>query len=28
LGIDENDEIEWVFEGKKVVIKKKGEKHG
>jgi AbrB family looped-hinge helix DNA binding protein len=24
LGINENDEIEWVFEGNKVIIRKKG----
>jgi AbrB family looped-hinge helix DNA binding protein len=28
LGINENDEIEWVFEDNKVVIRKKGGKHG
>jgi len=28
LSINENDEIEWVFEDNKVVIRKKGEKHG
>jgi len=28
LNINENDEIEWVFEDNKVIIRKKGEKHG
>jgi AbrB family looped-hinge helix DNA binding protein len=28
LGINENDEIEWVFEDNKVIVRKKGEKHG
>ena len=28
LNINENDEIEWVFEDNRVIIKKKGEKHG
>lgn len=28
LSINENDEIEWVFEDNKVIIRKKGEKHG
>lgn len=28
LGIGENDEIEWVFEDNKIVIRKKGEKRG
>ena len=28
LGIDENDEVEWVFEDNKIVVRKKGEKHG
>lgn len=28
LNINENDEIEWIFEDNKVFIRKKGEKHG
>ena len=28
LNINENDEIEWIFEDNKVVVRKKGEKHG
>jgi len=28
LNINENDEIEWIFEDDKVVVRKKGEKHG
>jgi len=28
LNINENDEIEWVFEDNKVIIRKKDEKHG
>jgi len=28
LDIKENDEIEWIFENNKIVIRKKGEKHG
>ena len=28
LDIDENDEIEWVFEDNKIIIRKKGEKRG
>ncbi len=28
LNINENDKIEWIFEDNKVIIKKKGEKHG
>jgi len=28
LNIKENDEIEWIFEDSKIIIKKKGEKNG
>lgn len=28
LGIKEKDEIEWVFEDNKVIVRKKGVKHG
>jgi looped-hinge helix DNA binding domain, AbrB family len=24
LGVDENDEVEWIFEDNKVIIRKKG----
>ena len=28
LGVAENDEIEWVFEDNKVVVRKRGGEHG
>lgn len=28
LNIKENDEIEWIFEDSRIIIKKKGEKNG
>jgi len=28
LELKEGDEIEWIFENSKIIIKKKGDKHG
>ena len=27
LGLREGDEIEWIFEGNRITVRKKGEKH-
>lgn len=28
LGLNENDEVEWVFEDGKIVVRKRGGEHG